>query len=169
MRSYDDTSYLILKFLPAVLVSVSPSMPTSWVTLYLVTSRCGQSDLQLQKDKLNLMHKQPYFYESIDSYTFKSQRARFMGSTWGPPGSCRPQMDPMLAPWILLSGVSSYQHSPTPTKCILNHCHIPAVWCSYNLCFHHLPATQGEGLQWADNPTSHSCFLRHLQQEQWAL
>ena len=27
-----------------------------------------------------------------------------MGPTWGPPGSCRPQMGPMLAPWILLSG-----------------------------------------------------------------
>ena len=25
--------------------------------------------------------------------------ARFMGPTWGPPGSCRPQMGPMLAPW----------------------------------------------------------------------
>ena len=23
----------------------------------------------------------------------------FMGPTWGPPGSCRPQMGPMLAPW----------------------------------------------------------------------
>ena len=41
----------------------------------------------------------------------------FLGSTWqyapdsivhganmGPPGSCRPQMGPMLAPWTLLSG-----------------------------------------------------------------
>ena len=27
-----------------------------------------------------------------------------MGPIWGPPGSCRPQMDPMLAPWTLLSG-----------------------------------------------------------------
>ena len=25
-----------------------------------------------------------------------------MGPTWGPPGSCRPQMEPMLAPWTLL-------------------------------------------------------------------
>ena len=29
-----------------------------------------------------------------------------MGSTWVPPGFCRPQMDPMLAPWALLSGKS---------------------------------------------------------------
>ena len=34
-----------------------------------------------------------------------SQRARFMGPTWGPPGSCRPQMGPMLAPWTFLSGL----------------------------------------------------------------
>ena len=31
--------------------------------------------------------------------------AKFMGPTWGPPGSCRPQMDLMLAPWTLLSGI----------------------------------------------------------------
>ena len=30
--------------------------------------------------------------------------AKFMGPTWGPPGPCRPQMGPMLAPWTLLSG-----------------------------------------------------------------
>ena len=29
-----------------------------------------------------------------------------MGPTWGPPGSYRPQMGPMLAPWALLSGMS---------------------------------------------------------------
>ena len=38
-----------------------------------------------------------YFWGTI-------QIARFMGSTWGQPGSCRPQMGPMLAPWTLLSG-----------------------------------------------------------------
>ena len=35
----------------------------------------------------------------------RSQIARFMGPTWGPPRSCRPQMGPMLAPWTLLSGM----------------------------------------------------------------
>ena len=34
-----------------------------------------------------------------------SQIAKFMGPTWGPPGCCRPQMGPMLAPWTLLSGL----------------------------------------------------------------
>ena len=35
-----------------------------------------------------------------------SQITKFMGPTWGPPGFCRPQMGPMLAPWTLLSGFS---------------------------------------------------------------
>ena len=39
-------------------------------------------------------------------YWNQSQIAKFMGPTWGPPGSCRPQMGPMLAPWTLISGVS---------------------------------------------------------------
>ena len=30
--------------------------------------------------------------------------ATFMGPTWGPPGSCRPQMGPILTPWTLLWG-----------------------------------------------------------------
>ena len=34
-----------------------------------------------------------------------SQIAKFMGPTWGPTGSCRPQMSPMLAPWTLLLGM----------------------------------------------------------------
>ena len=37
-----------------------------------------------------------------------SQIAKFMGPTWGPPGSCPPQMDPMLVPWTLLSGLHKH-------------------------------------------------------------
>ena len=33
-----------------------------------------------------------------------TQIAMLIGPTWGPPGSCRPQMGPMLAPWTLLLG-----------------------------------------------------------------
>ena len=36
----------------------------------------------------------------------RSQRAKLIGPTWGPPEFCRPQMGPILAPWALLSGVS---------------------------------------------------------------
>ena len=34
-----------------------------------------------------------------------TQIVKFMGPTWGPPGSCRPQMGPILATWTLLSGM----------------------------------------------------------------
>ena len=34
------------------------------------------------------------------------QIAKFIGPTWGPPGSSRPQVGPMLAPWTLLSGTA---------------------------------------------------------------
>ena len=49
-----------------------------------------------------------------------TQIARFMGQTWGPPGSCWPQMGPMLAPWTLLSGIyyvasRQLQRDPTPS------------------------------------------------------
>ena len=37
-----------------------------------------------------------------------TQITKFMGPTWGPLGSCGPQMGPMLAPWTLLSGNVSY-------------------------------------------------------------
>ena len=37
--------------------------------------------------------------------------AKFIGPTWGPPGSCRPQLGPMLAPWTLLSGKCIYAWS----------------------------------------------------------
>ena len=40
-------------------------------------------------------------------YIKSSQIAKFMGATRGPPGSCRPQLAPMLAPWTLLSGMAS--------------------------------------------------------------
>ena len=36
-----------------------------------------------------------------------TQIAKFLGPTWGPPGSCRPQVGPMLAPWTLLLGYIS--------------------------------------------------------------
>ena len=41
------------------------------------------------------------------AWSIASQIIKFMGPTWGPPGSCRPQMDPMLVPWTLLSGMTA--------------------------------------------------------------
>ena len=39
-----------------------------------------------------------------------AQIAKFMGPIWGPSGSCRPQMGPMLAPWTLLSGWAKHSN-----------------------------------------------------------
>ena len=43
-----------------------------------------------------------------------------MGPTWGPPGSCRPQMGSMLAPWILLSGILCTILYRFPNSTVLN-------------------------------------------------
>ena len=37
-----------------------------------------------------------------------SQIEKFMRPTWGPPGSCRPHMGPMLVSWTLLSGMAGF-------------------------------------------------------------
>ena len=42
------------------------------------------------------------------AYKTWSQIARFMGPTWNPHGSCRPEVGPFLAPWTLLSGHQSF-------------------------------------------------------------
>ena len=56
-------------------------------------------------------HEAMILHALIIYYTFihvcvvnSAQIAKFMAPTWGPPGSCRPHMGPMLAPWTLLSG-----------------------------------------------------------------
>ena len=55
------------------------------------------------------------------------------GPTWGPSGSCRPQMGPILAPWTLLSG----QH------CI---CDYPGITLSWDRTYKYTPylALKGE-------------------------
>ena len=44
-------------------------------------------------------------FKSTCAVDIPSQIAKFMGPTWGPSGSCRPQMGPMLDQWTLLSGL----------------------------------------------------------------
>ena len=63
--------------------------------------------------------------------TIYTQIARFMGQTWGPSGSCRSQLGPMLDPWTLLSGlivsvhwtwqaIIVYRVNNSPHGCYLN-------------------------------------------------
>ena len=49
-------------------------------------------------------------------FPLMTQIARFMGPTWGPPGSCRPQMGPIMSPWTLLSG-NAFQHTYITHRC----------------------------------------------------
>ena len=53
---------------------------------------------------LNESTGQLMFYGNSDSWE-TSQIAKFMEPTWGPSGSWRPKMSPMLAKWTLLSGI----------------------------------------------------------------
>ena len=47
-----------------------------------------------------------------------TQIAKFTWPTWDPPGSCRPHVGPILAPWTLLSGWSC-RKSPARCLCIV--------------------------------------------------
>ena len=59
---------------------------------------------------------------------------RFMGPTWGPSGADRTQVDPMLAPWILLSRCSLVKKIRNLfTKCDHVHsiCYLITSVCLY--------------------------------------
>ena len=55
----------------------------------------------------------------------RSQIAKFMGPPWGPPGSCGPQMGPMLAQGTLLSGFCTLCNLQFyDSQCCLCLCHL---------------------------------------------
>ena len=76
-------------------VSLQLSCGNSWqIWMWLKVSNLYFCKIKISHNPRNVLKGQ-------------SQISRFMGPTWGPPGSCWPQMGPMLAPWTLLSGVLS--------------------------------------------------------------
>ena len=93
-----------------------------------------------------LMHKEvkwysfsivlKYFVLSLETINSKwenplwaqTQIAKFMGPTWVPPGSCRPQMGPMLASWTLLSGEGNKAaRTFTWSACLSGHCMVALI------------------------------------------
>ena len=62
------------------------------------------------------------------AWHWNPQIAKFMGPAWGPPGSCRPQMGPMLAPCTMLSGIS---------------CLSEALWCHRSWSWLHIGSCNG--------------------------
>ena len=71
--------------------------PKIYHTLWL-QARHGMSAVGLDSDL------KPTF-AIVMLYVVPSQIAKFMGPTWGPPGSCWPEMGTMLVPWTSLSGM----------------------------------------------------------------
>ena len=89
-----------------------------WMELLstIIKSQCKLHDVVfLWLNVFSSFSMLPPFLPSLQSMT--TQIAKFMGPTWGPPGSCRPRMGPMLVPWTLLSGYISQG----------NHYHWPLV------------------------------------------
>ena len=60
---------------------------------------------RLEKTKSLIVHIYRFWWAFLSSIP---QVAKFMWPTWGPPGSCRPKVGPMLAPWTLLSGTCTW-------------------------------------------------------------
>ena len=99
----------------------------------------------------NGLHEVRFYHNT----TLTSQIAKFMGPTWGPPGPCRPQMGPMLAPWNLLSGLKSHfkMYTKWTALCPLGSFYevsivswqfdlcVSFIWARRNMCntawFHH--------------------------------
>ena len=81
------------------------------------------------------------------------QIAKCMGPTFGPAGSCRPQMGPMLTPWILLSGtvMTKDVHGPE-----LKLTEIPHTLPSWVLQWRHNDGNGGSYNQ------SRDCLLNRL-------
>ena len=71
------------------------------------------------------------FHVMPSSWYFLVLCIMYLGPTWCSPGSCRPQMGPILAPWILLSGVvyvSVIYSKPYSYKLLINSLYL--MWIS---------------------------------------
>ena len=103
-----------------------------------------------------------------------TQIAKFMGPTWGPPGSCRPQMGPTLAPWTLLPGhwlqwrhngrdsVSSHQPHDCLLNCLFRRTSMKTSKLRVTgLCVENSPLTGEFPAQMASNAENVSIWWRH--------
>ena len=63
--------------------------------------------------------------------------ARFMGPTWGPSGADRTQVGPMLAPWILLSGVIGLEGAGSFLSADTSPPHLQPMWIPLEMLIIH--------------------------------
>ena len=68
-----------------------------------------------------------------------------MGPTWGPPGSCRPQVGPMWATWTLLSGMVCVKKMYQLPKAPGSHQVHSLPHCLQNSCVHWWPRVSLDG------------------------
>ena len=83
--------------------------------------------------------------------------ARIMGPTWGPPGSCRPQVGPMWAPQTLLSG-------KVPGQCVHSG-RGPLDWASWNL----VRCSWGTGVEFGTDLSRNVCAVLGVLGSDWAI
>ena len=69
-----------------------------------------------------------------------TETAKFMGPTWGPSGSCRPQMGPMLVPQTLLSGYYIWGVSTVPAEDV--RCYDICWPNDGQICIQYMPVAQ---------------------------
>ena len=80
------------------------------ITWTYACANCGNSDMILTGNKGHSNGTNTIVFVScyrLARYHATTVIARFMGPTWGPPGTGRTQVGPMLSPWTLLSGIHS--------------------------------------------------------------
>ena len=73
--------------------------------------------------------------DNSEQHLLSPQIATFMGPTWGPPGSCRPQMSPICAPQTLLSGACMLLTPQNPSSFALFRGHIHFSIMLWNRCW----------------------------------
>ena len=84
-----------------------------------------------------------------------AQIAKFMGPTWGPPGSCQPQMGSMLAPWTLLSlwrSIGFWGHQANCSKVLITYVEHICVFVHNTLLWRH------NGRDGVSNNQPHDCL-----------
>ena len=74
-------------------------------------------------------------HSSGSSHSTTTQIAIFMWPKWGPPGSCRPQVGPMLAPWSLLSGYMHQAMTDSNNGLLSTTSHLNQCWFIANCTF----------------------------------
>ena len=93
-------------------------------------------------------------------YIITTQIASLMGPTWGPPGSCRPQVGPMLAPGTLLSGYISRRNEWWSCLCPL---HWQPPW-SFVVQWENILRSQGPNLGPMHIFPAHQCEEKRIEE-----